>query len=310
MAKESKPKKKIAKVRAIGFGNYNPKVLVVFTAYSDRPADRIFMYHPDEEGNWDLPEDESPEQRNFVIVTAIERLLDLKPYAKRIHRLLVFAKPDELVRLGIPTVDVVVDERGRVSKIEEQDLDTVRGKIENDAVVLRLSKKYLIPSDEVSYNPGKSSKKAVAEELPKKKLKKKKAKKVAEPIEEPAEEEIPDSLIGYLTWFNDKFSDKVAFENAIMIPTLLRLCKQIEKDEFKESCGTMPKHGVPKKWSKAFYKFIEASLPTLGKASRKLIFPKKGKNPSAAKLADKYGVSLRDLKLVALGFERLQTLVE
>lgn len=289
-------KKKIPRVKAIGFGNYSPHVVVIFSSYSPRPIDRAFMFQPAEDGSWTFPDDETDDQRNYVIVTSLEQLINLKPFSKRIYRLLVFSKPEDLIRLNIPMVDVMVDEEGKITKIEEQTIDTVRKKIEDDAVSLKLSKKSFDSNSKTLYNSGR---------------KEEDVKKVSSQptTEKPSKE---DPLIYHLKRLNKKFSGtKVDFENTIMIPTLLRLVSDISRSEFKESCSESTSFGITKPVISKYRKFVEGSVEPFTKAVKRVNFPKKGKKPlSPDKAASKYEVSLRDLKLVLLALERLKKIVD
>lgn len=279
---KAKKKRKIPRVKCVGFASYNPQVMVVFTAYSPDPTDRIFTYKSVEKDTWRLPENE--DGRHYVILTEPEKITELRPHAKQIYRVLVFGTPTQLVHLDLPILDSEVDDKGRIVQTPRMKLDDLRRRIEDEAVVVKLRK------------PKPKLKKGDLESPVKKKKVTSKSKR-----------EPDGSLFSRLKVLNETFTgDKIDFENVVMIPTLLRYCREIKKKKFRKECLAMVDYGLTEKESEEFIEFVEDSQKTLGKAVRLFLWPKNPDNPpSAKKLAAKIGVDLRDMKLITLGVEKL-----
>jgi hypothetical protein len=282
---KKKKKKKIPRVGCVGFASFNPQVIVVFTAYSSNPNDRVYYYRSANRDEWDVPDPEHEDGKSYVILTEPEKITDLRPHTKKIHRLLVFGTPGQLQELGIPIVDVKVDETGKVAQIEECTIKEIQGRIEEDAVTIKLRK------DGVKKKKKKSKKKEVAEAD-------------ASQSEDPENEK---RLLEYLKDLDKEFSgSKVDFENIVMIPMLLRFCREEKRKAFKNSCLEMTEYGIDEETASNFIEFVEARVNTLGKAARKILWPKNPeKVPSSKKVGTKYGVDPRDVKLIVHGVRRL-----
>lgn len=288
--KQKFKKRPIPKVAAVGFASYNPQVLVVFTAYSPDPNDRIYMYKEGEE--LEFASDDG--QKNYVILTAPERILDLRPYADRIHRLLVFGTPDQLSKLGLPILDVEIDDNGKISRVAERELNDLRNDIDQKAIIVKL-KKAGVKAKPKKQEPEKSKKKI-------------KAKQVAEDSSDQEAENLIDRLRRIQSTFS---GDKVDFENVVLFPTFLRLCKQIKKSEFLETCDEMLDFEVDEDEVTSLKDFVLHHQKTLGKAARKILWPKDpDKGYSIKKAAAKYNVNPKDVKLIVLGVKQLQETTE
>jgi hypothetical protein len=294
-----KKKKKLAATapttKAVGVVSYTPHVFVVFGAYSSRPTeDQIFNFPRLDGKDFDLPA--ADKGKNYVMLLAPDRLAELQPYADRIHRLLVFGRPDEVVKLGLPIIDAVVKD-GKITSSLTHRVDELRHKIETCAVDLPLQ--VVKPSRKAP--PATSSKADPAASS--KEMQEKRAV-------------TPGKLLSQLRQIKQAFTgdaDKVEFEDTIMIPTILRLVREVKRSEFARACAVVHKrYGVSNKLVKTFQTYIEeqaGSGSTLGRAARAYLWPKKAKRPDLTKLAKKHGCELSDLRLVVLSVQRLHEMV-
>lgn len=292
-----KKKKKLAATaptaKAVGVVSYTPHVFVVFGAYSSRPTeDQIFNFPRLDGKDFDLPA--ADKGKNYVMLLAPDRLAELQPYADRIHRLLVFGRPDEVESLGLPIIDAVVKD-GKITSSLTHRVDELRHKIETCAVDLPLQ----------AVKPSRKDKTAPS-------------RKAAASSKEPQEqrEVTPGKLLSQLRQIKQAFTgdaDKVEFEDTIMIPTILRLVREVKRSEFARACTVVRKrYGVSGKLVKSFQAHIEeqaGSGSTLGRAARAYLWPKKAKRPDLTELAKKYGCELSDLRLVVLSVQRLHEMV-
>jgi hypothetical protein len=279
MSKKKRKRKKIPRVKAVGISVYDPIVLVTFGTYSSNPDDSVFIYPKKDESDLVV---EAPKEgiKNYMILKTIGRALDLRPFADHIYRLIVLGRPAELEEYGIPVIDTEIKD-GRIHKPLTLTAADLQKRIEENAVVLKLKKTGVVgppPSEE---------------EVP----------------EEPIVDD--DSLLGFLFSLKDKFSgDKLQFENQVTIPTIFRLIREINRDEFKLVCRKLKKWGIEKEDRRAFYRYVEGIDGTggaLGKAARRFLWPKKKtKKVSLNRLAARYEVNEKDLKFVILGTQKLQ----
>lgn len=278
-------------VKACGFASYSPEVLVVFGAYSSSPTkDRVFSFPPLEGKPFDLPQ--QTKGHNYVMLMNPERLADLRPHADQIHRLLIFGTCEQLASLGVPVVDTVIKE-GRVGEMLKQTVQSLQEKITTQAVDFPLR-------------------------LPVRKKKKKKMVRSPETASRSSEKDeaivvSATSLLGRLRRIKELFSGtKLEFEDTIMIPTILRLVREIKRGEFRQACAALLKYKVSEKLVDKFHTYIEeqtTSGKTLGRAARTYLWPRSGKRKALDALATTCECSLMDLKLVVVSVRRLQETV-
>lgn len=285
MKKQKKLEAKVPSVPAVGVVSYSPNIFVIFGAYSSRPTeDRIFNFPRKDGKPFDLPKSETG--NNYVMLLDAGRLEELRPFAARIHRLLVFGVPEEIQALGLPIIDAEVTEDGKISKKLTHRPDELRSKIEQQATGLKL------------------------QPVRAKKMVEKKAD--AEPSKRSSQPKLdPNSLLGRLRKLQPAFDgDKNKFEDTILIPTILRLVREMKRADFAVACAAVRKAGVDSATVKAFQAYVEeqtGSDQTVGRAARSYLWPKKGK-PVLEKLAERYQCNLPDLRFVVLGVQRLQNL--
>lgn len=281
-SRRNKKRRPIPRVKAVGISVYNPVVLVTYGTYSPDIEDNVTIYPKKGEEEFTL-EESSDGHKNFVVLKAVGRALDLRPYADRIHRVIVIGSPAELSEYGIPVIDAEVKD-GRIHKPLTLSGAEIQDRIENRAVTLKLKKTGIVgpPPAEEEEEPEESA---------------------------PAAED--GTLLGWLLDLQDKFTgSKVEFENQVTIPTILRLIEELERSAFKTACKRLGKWGIEKDDRRAFYRFvegIEGGGRAVGEAARSYLWPDKGaKKRSLEKLAAHHSVSHRDVKLVVLGTKKLQ----
>lgn len=285
--------KKIPRVMAVGLSVLNPDFVVVFHAYSPNENDKIFAFPPREaEEEFEVPEPEDGE-RNFVILTAPERYLELRPWADNIYRLLVCGKSrlEQLLELDIPIIDAKVEDGRVVASISFEAADDLRNLIEEEAEPLRLGK-------------GKKRKKG----------REKRRRKKAVVEQEEAVAETDSELLPILRDIQDQFDGEVLeFENAVLIPTVFRLIREMDRDEFKERCKWLESNGVDKKLCRTLYHYMERKRDRgeggglkLARAVQKYLTGKK----KVGALASGYGLPVKDIRWVANAVRKLEAEAE
>lgn len=287
MTVEEKPRK----VKAVGLATCHPQVIAVFNAHSVNSSDEIVMFPPRKEGAvFSIP---PTEEHTYVLATAPDRLAELRKWSPHIYRLLVFGKPEDLQKLGVPIIDATVEE-GKITKLPTMTVDEFRSKIENEAIPLSL--KIKVPEPPPVKKPSK---------LPTKKVK---DKPIPKPQEDDAASEPDPFLILRFRELQAKFTgNKVEFENLIMIPTLLRLAREIKRNDFKKACRAMIKKGVSSLESRRYRLFIEKKESfgyKLGVAVREYLGTPAADRPKILKLARSYDLSPLDVKLVLIGLKK------
>lgn len=290
-------KKKIPRVMAVGLSVLNPDFVVVFHAYSPREDDKVYAYPPrqaDEEGgeDFEVPEPEDGE-RNFVILTAPDRYQELRPWANRIYRLLICGKGqlDQLLDLDVPIIDAHVKNGRVVSSISFDTADDLHNLIEDEAQPLQLGQKR------------------------KKSRKKKRRKKATTPKEKPEEQpeetdELDSELLPMLREIREQFDGEVVeFENAVLIPTVFRLIKEMDRAEFKERCKWLESNGIDKHLCRQLYRYMERKRDRgeggglkLSRAVQKYLTGEK----KVDALVRSYGLPARDIRWVANAVRKLE----
>lgn len=287
-------KAKIKKLRAVGFASYKPMLFVVFGTYSTNKRDPVFLFPPKKEGEeFTLPDQDGP--RNYVMVTAAERLRELKSWSSKIYRVMVFAKPEELEKLDIPILDAETQD-GRIVRILEQSPDELRERIEKEARLI--SFKRMLPKPKPKPKP-----------IPKARVSTKVSPKPTSAVEaaqvDPPPADDP-KLIAWLKQLRDQFSgSKVEFEDQVLLPSLFRLARQISKAELRKSLKVVGKKGIDSKELKRFRQFLERKGEPgyrLGQAVRAYL--KADPKPKIGKLAKQYGQSVLDIRLTIIGLRK------
>jgi hypothetical protein len=206
---------------------------------------------------------------------------------------MVFAKPEELVALGVPILDVDLQD-GKIVRILEHSPEDMRQRIEAEAKLL---------SFKAMAHPTKK-KATQAKAKPKEETPVPKPKEAA-PAEVDPEEGDPE-FISRLKGIRDQFTGtKVEFEDLVLLPAIFRMVRQISKAEFQKALRVVSRKGVPKKDIKKFRLFLETKGEVgyrLGQALRAYVSA--DTKPKISKLAKQYDQSLLDIKLAIIGLRK------
>lgn len=295
-----KKKSKVRRVQAVGFATLNPNFVVVFQSYSPNKGDKVFAYPPENsEEEFKLPK-QTDDARNFVILLAPEKYHELYRHAKRIHRLLICGRGQvqQLLDTGVPIVDAEI-KNGKVTKsLSFRTVDDLRQIIDEDASPLKI--------------PAVKTKKSVSVIEKPKKVKKKPTKKKKSKKKTSATAEAPELLPLLKEIKADFDGDAVDYQNAVLIPIILRLLKDMDRNEFKDQCKLLEENVENTKLCKKLYSFLEKKYTVgggrkLSLATRKYV--DEDEQYEIEELAEKYGLSAKDLKWSIKAVRKLEASV-
>lgn len=258
-----------ASVRAVGFALWDPEAVILLCTSS---RDHVQLY-PDplvaSEGGQKLSF--SDNRRNIILLTNSDRRFDLTPHVEDIYRLVIFAPPKELSRLGLPVMDVILGEGP--PQIPRQRSDELRGRIDAEAVSFDLT----LPSEfTVSDSEKKEEKKAP-----------KKSKTLKSCMEDLAAE------------LND--FPEVSIKQTILRPTLNRIIGRITKKQYQAALRDITEYKtVKERTAKCLFRWVEGSDglgPELADAVKAFGKKEMTKN-NLLKTAAEFGVTPNDLFLI------------
>lgn len=258
-----------ASVKTVGFASWDPEAVILLCT---NKGDMVHVYPAagkKEDHNLEFSDD----RRNIVLLTNVDRRYDLTQRVEDIYRLIIFAPPEQLARLEIPVMDMVSDDGP--PKVFRQRHDTLRKRIEDEAVSIDLTPPSEVPEDE---EPPLSSAK---------KPKKKSSLTLRSCMEE---------LVSEL----DDFPE-VSIKKAILQPTLERLAGRMNKQKYREKLrDLLEDKTVGEKTAKKLFRWVEGldgSGPELSEAVK--AFGRKNMTRSnLVKTAEEFGVTPNDLFLV------------
>jgi hypothetical protein len=215
----------------------------------------------------------SEKRRNIVLLTNPDRRYDLTSQAEDIYRLIVFGPPEQLSRLGVPVMDMTIDDGP--PRIERQQAQGVRERIESEAVSIDLTP----PSDILE--GGK------VEEAP--------VKKKGKPFQETLRT-CMEALANELEEFPE-----VSIKLSILMPTLARITGRASKRKYQESLRNLLEYKtVKERTARALFRWVEGIDglgPELSDAVKS--FGKKTMTRGNVKeTAEEFGVVPDDLFLV------------
>ena len=290
-----KKKSKVRKVYAVGLAAMNPNFVVVFHIHSPKKGDKVFAYPPDnEDEEFHLPK-QTDDSKNYVILTAPEKYHELYRHAKRIYRLLICGKGqiDQLLSIGVPIIDAEIKNGKVIRSLSFKTTEELQRIIEEDADLIKIVPKNISSKSFPSKKP--------VEKQPKKKSTTSSKKSKA-----------PD-LLSILKEIKGSFSgDNVEYQDAVLIPTILRIIRDMNRDEFKEHCKLLEENVENKKLCRKLYAFSEKKWDVgggrrLSKASRLCLNSKKPKKIEV--VAKKYNLSKKDLKWVLNAVKKLEAAI-
>ncbi len=263
-------------VKAVGFAFSSPEVILL----SARPEQHFNVYPPKRSGQ--AVKLSTDGRRNVMLLLSVDKLPALSQWSKRLHRVLVFARLEDLADLGIPALDATVDDEGKALPMRRQTIDEMNARIEEEAVDLEIG----VP-------------------VPVAKRKARKARESAD-YAGPTFRELLRSLRKLVTE-----SDDFSFQEDVGIPSIYRLMHDTSQADFKASCKRMISAGkAPKDDVRAFYLWVEGIDglgPELSKAVDAYAYPEdEDSEISIEEAADRFGVSAADVAAVVKVYDRLQ----
>jgi len=261
-------------IKAVGFAFFSPEVVVMF---ADHEGCCVHVHSSKNGKSLDL----SDSRNHLVILRSLDQRHSLADVGDRIHRLLVFGKPDDLLALGLPLLDATVDDGGKIIPLHRQSRDTMLSRIEDDAVPLSLLS---VPS---------------SSSLPKK---------------EAPEPPVNMSFVARLRALRAEVKgagSTIDFVADIGMPAVLRIMDDYTREQIKDSCKKMvTEGGVSEGSAREFYRWIEGigyeiSGLTLGSALERFLYSKDELDTDVDALAERFGVDKTDIEFVAQSYRQL-----
>jgi len=265
-------------IKAVGFAFFSPEVVVMF---ADHDNSHIHVYPSKSGKSLELSEDRD----NVVVLMSLDKRYTLVDFADSIHRLLVFGKPDDLLKLGLPLLDATVDEDGTVVPLHRQSRATMHTRIEEDAVPLSLvsdvSSTIILTAKKISQEPT-----------------------------------VNLSFVSRLRALRSEVKaagNTIDFVADVGMPAVLRIMNDYTREQIKDSCKKMVVDGgVSEASARDFFRWIEGigyqvSGITLGSALEKFLYPQGSaeEKPKAEDLAKRFNVDKSDIEFVAQSYQQL-----
>jgi hypothetical protein len=269
-------------VKAVGFAYCSPEVILLF---SDHARQQLHVYPP-KDPNEQLKFANDGRKHMLLLLSpdALSRL-DEKAWRKRIHRVLLFGKLEDLKALEVPVLDALRDEDGKVMPNRRQTRDELLSRIEQEAVAVQLDT-----------------------HLGAQRRAKRRAEETAA-YDGPTFKSFLKDLRGAITADAASFT----FADDVGVPAVMRLMQDTSQADFKEACVRMiDVGGLPEDKVKSLFKWVEGIDgigPELCRAVEAYLYPE---NPDAeidlADLAGRYNVSAEDVQSVSNVYKKLQAL--
>ena len=260
-----------ASVRTVGFAQWDPELVILLCTNG---GDMVHLYPvKGEERQQSL--EFSEERRNIVLLTNADRRYDLTHHAEDIYRLVVFGPPEQLSRLGVPVMDMVIDDGP--PRVDRQQAQGVRDRIESEAVSIDLTPPSEVPEDEE------------VEEAP--------------VVEDKKKEKQTQTLRDCMEAIAEELEDSPQVNIKIMLlkPTLGRLTGRTNQRKYQEALRELLEYKtVKEKTVKVLFRWIEGIDglgPELSDAVKS--FGKKDMTRrNISKTAEEFGITPNDLFLV------------
>ena len=258
-------------VKAVGFATYAPEVVTIHYKYGRK--ERLHLYPEMFDEKIDLSDST---KKHVVLLRDASKRFDspLRDHHANIHRLLVFGKPEDLEKLGIPVIDAVV-KNGKIVSVPRQMPDVLSSRIQDEAVLLDLTPP----------------------------LKVAKVTKDKKPKKTPSRR---------LMWWLNKILAEVDDDDhdSVREATFHRLVDNISKSDFRRACTKIQKDlGVRKSVVKGFYKWVEGidgDGVFLGQAVNYYFDgAQEDGEVSIDAIAEEYKVDAGDIRLVIAALEEL-----
>lgn len=267
-------------VKAVGFAYVSPEVILLF---SDHDRQQLHVYPP-EDPNEQL-KFANDGRKHLLLLLSLDALPRLAQWQKKLHRVLIFAKADDLEALRLPILDAFHDDDGKIMPNRRQTRDELLNRIENEAIALSLD-----------VNAGEQ----------------RRAKRRAETA---AAYDGPTfrSFLKDLRSMVSPGTDGFTFADDVGVPAVMRLMQDTSQKEFKEACMRMIEvGGLDEDKVKSLFKWVEGIDgigPELYRAVEAYLYPE---NPEEEidvdDLAQRYCVSADDVRSVSKVYRQLQAL--
>jgi len=275
--------------KAVAFIFTRPDAVVLFGKSWKDAKDRNYRMHlyPNSKNELKFAKD----RPNVVLVKRADKVRDLDKYAKKIHRVILFGTPEEIIPLNIPMIDVVLDEnkdkyisapRSTIGALNEQ-IEEAPGTIDLTPVIRNLDK---ILEEEKSASRTSSKppkKKGSTSRTGTKKSKKR-----------------PSSLSKFLDLIETEMDDGDVWED-LEKPVLYLALGKYNRKKFESACKRLIKLGVEKGLCRSYFKWVSlgdigiALIAAFESVSSSLI---EGIPVNINSLADEYNVNRDDLSIL------------
>ncbi len=254
-------------VKAVGFCFYPAEVVMIHFKYGR--SERLHLFPP----RMGIPFDISDESKKHVVLLSdIRKRHELRDHHERIHRLLVFAKPEDLEGIGIPCIDAVLL-NGKVSEVPQLTPEIINDLIRDKAV-------------DISLEP----RRPIAAIKP-------------EPTAKTAKHP--------LSWWLERIFGDLDEQHQDYVRQMVfhRIADQVPGETFREVCRGLRAKGVAKSKVRGLYRWvegIEGDGAFLGKAVDHYFDPPKGEDElSIEHIAKEYDVDASDMRAIISAIEEI-----
>jgi hypothetical protein len=213
------------KVKTVAFAFTRPTAVVLIGKnWTDDEGRRYRMHvYPSKDESKKVGYEK--DRPNVMLVTRPDKVRELLPDIKKIHRVILLGPPEEVLSFGTPLLDAVQDDKGKYVSAPRAGVDYFNKRVENDATLLDLS-----PPEKKTEKRGQKKKKKKKEPLPK-------------------------TLSDFLDAIEADLDDGDVWED-LERPVMDFLLRQLNHDEFQVACKRLVKLGVKKRLAMAYFKWI------------------------------------------------------
>jgi hypothetical protein len=267
-----------ASVKAVGFAFFSPGSFILFANHT---RDQVQLFPPRTAS--EQLRFANDDRRHVVVLRALDKVKALEPHADKIDLLVVFADSNDLLSLGLPIMDGEKDDEGNIVGKGRQNRSDLLERIEAEAVDFPLDK-----SASATQHILRKAKEAAAYDGP----------------------TFREQLRSIREAVNN--TEKFDFTQEAGVPSVLRLMGDTSREDFKSACrGIITRGNVPENRVKSFFRWIEGIDggigPELGKAVDAFLYPDdEDAKQTAEEVANRYGVDVKDVKLIANTYSQLQ----
>lgn len=218
----------MSEVQAVGFAFTRPDAVVYIGKGWTDAKGRRYRIHVYPSVRNDTTLKIAKDRPNVVLLKRADKATALNEYASKLHRIIFLGPPDELIHLGIPILDVIHDDKGKlISAPPRANVDYYNRRIEDDAVPFDLTPRKAAKVDKPS------------------KKKRKKAKK----------KNIPQTLSDFLDEIELHMDNGDEWED-LERPVLSFLLGRLHQKDFEKACKNLARLGVNKDLCRAYYRWI------------------------------------------------------